>query len=108
MKAQGDVFTETQLWSTLQNPPKIVVPVHFLKIRSIDSFKMEKNKVLCRQKQDLWPGAGLMSRAWRLQQGRGWPSGHSVNHQRLENLLEEGLFTLAQHPTPVYLKQNPS
>ncbi|CAL8367270.1 unnamed protein product [Gadus morhua 'NCC'] len=35
-----------------------------------------------------------MSRARRLQQGRGWPSGHSVNHQRLENLLEEGLFTL--------------
>ena len=39
MKAQGDVFTETQLWSTLQNPPKIVVPVHFLEIRSIASFK---------------------------------------------------------------------
>jgi hypothetical protein len=51
-------------------------------------------RALCRQKQDLWPGAGLMSRARRLQQGRGWPSGHSVNHQRLENLLEEGLFTL--------------
>ena len=60
-------------------------------------------RVLCLQKQDLWRGAGLMSTAQRLQQGRGWPLGPSVNPQRQENLQEEGLFTqrAAQHPTPV-------